>query len=76
MCSSVSPMETTPRGRRRPDPLVNVWDSEIVPMLRAAPGLRPIEAIREIIQHFAISASGNTTVMRPTCRCQNPCVDF
>ena len=22
-----------PRGRRRPDPLVEVWDSEIVPML-------------------------------------------
>ena len=27
----------TPRGRRRPDPLAGVWDSEIVPMLEAAP---------------------------------------
>ena len=26
----------TPRGRRRPDPLAGIWDSEIVPMLEAA----------------------------------------
>ena len=26
----------SPRGRRRPDPLAGVWDSEIVPMLEAA----------------------------------------
>jgi hypothetical protein len=25
----------TPRGRRRPDPLAAIWDSEIVPMLKA-----------------------------------------
>ena len=31
-----------PRGRRRPDPLGDVWDSEIVPILKAAPGLRAI----------------------------------
>jgi hypothetical protein len=31
-----------PRGRRRPDPLVEVWDAEIVPILKAAPGLRAI----------------------------------
>jgi hypothetical protein len=31
-----------PRGRRRPDPLVDVWDAEIVPILKAAPGLRAI----------------------------------
>jgi hypothetical protein len=30
--------KTTPRGRRRPDPLAGVWESEIVPMLEAAPG--------------------------------------
>jgi hypothetical protein len=65
MCSSVSPMETTPRGRRRPDPLVNVWDSEIVPMLRAAPGLRPIEVIREICRrHPEIGSCIRRTVER------------
>ena len=30
------------RERRRPDPLADVWQSEIVPILEAAPGLRPV----------------------------------
>jgi hypothetical protein len=29
-----------PRGRRRPDPLADVWDGEIVPILKSAPGTR------------------------------------
>lgn len=37
-----------PRTRRRPDPLAAVWDSEIVPMLRAAPGLRPVTVLGEL----------------------------
>jgi len=37
-----------PRGRRRPDPLVALWDSEIVPMLQAAPGLRPVTILAEM----------------------------
>ena len=37
-----------PRGRRRPDPLAQVWDAEIVPMLKAAPGLRAIAVLAEI----------------------------
>jgi hypothetical protein len=36
------------RGRRRPDPLVGIWDNEIVPMLEAAPGLRPIVVFQDI----------------------------
>jgi hypothetical protein len=36
------------RGRRRPDPLAAIWESEIVPMLRAAPGLRPIAIFEEM----------------------------
>ena len=36
------------RGRRRPDPLAGVWDSEIVPMLEAAPGLRAVAIFEEI----------------------------
>jgi hypothetical protein len=31
-----------PHERRRPDLLAGVWDSEIVPMLEAAPGIRPV----------------------------------
>ena len=34
------------RGRRRPDPLAGVWDSEIVPMLQAAPGIRAVAVLR------------------------------
>jgi hypothetical protein len=37
-----------PRGRRRPDPLAGVWDSEIAPMLEAAPGIRPVAIFEEI----------------------------
>jgi hypothetical protein len=37
-----------PRERRRPDPLIDVWDSEIVPMLTAAPGLRAIAVLEEL----------------------------
>ena len=38
----------SPRGRRRPDPLAAYWDSQIVPMLRASPGLRPITVLLEM----------------------------
>ena len=39
-----------PRGRRRPDPLARVWDSEIVPLLQAAPSLRPVALFEEILR--------------------------
>jgi transposase InsO family protein len=38
------------RGRRRPDPLADVWDSDIVPMLEKAPELRPIAILDEIVR--------------------------
>jgi hypothetical protein len=37
-----------PRGRRRPDPLAAVWQSEIVPMLEAAPGVRAVAVFEEM----------------------------
>ena len=39
----------TARGRRRPDPLAEVFEAEVVPLLTASPGLRPV-AIREELQ--------------------------
>ncbi|MEQ9422141.1 MAG: hypothetical protein RIF37_14865, partial [Rhodospirillaceae bacterium] len=30
------------RGRRRPDPLEHIFDAEVVPLLKAAPGIRVI----------------------------------
>ena len=37
------------RERRRADPLADVWESEVVPMLKAAPGLRPIAVFEELL---------------------------
>jgi hypothetical protein len=37
-----------PRGRRRPDPLEPYFESEIVPLLEAAPELRPITIFGEM----------------------------
>jgi hypothetical protein len=36
------------RGRRRPDPLAAIWDAEVVPILRATPGIRAIAVFDEI----------------------------
>ena len=35
-------------GRRRPDPLADFFDTEIVPMLKAAPGLRAVAIFEEM----------------------------
>lgn len=37
-----------PRGRRRPDPLLHIFDDEVVPMLQAAPALRPVTVFEEL----------------------------
>jgi len=47
-----------PRGRRRPDPLAGVWDGEIVPMLQAAPGIRPVAIFEEICRHHPEIVTG------------------
>lgn len=40
------------RDRRRPDPLIAVWDGEIVPMMIAAPGLRPVAIFEEMLRRY------------------------
>ena len=53
------------RGRRRPDPLAAVWDAEIVPILKAAPGLRVIAVLAEIRRrHPEISPGIRRTLER------------
>jgi hypothetical protein len=37
-----------PRGRRRPDPLAEIWEAEIVPILKAAPGIRAVAVLEEM----------------------------
>jgi hypothetical protein len=45
---SLPSQKRTTRERRRPDPLATIWDSEVVVMLKAAPGLRPVAIFEEI----------------------------
>lgn len=37
-----------PRGRRRPDPLAEIFEAQVVPMLLAAPDLRPVAIFEEL----------------------------
>lgn len=46
------------RGRRRPDPLGEIFDAEVVPMLRAAPGLRPVAVFEEVVRRHPELGSG------------------
>jgi len=50
--------KTSPRGRRRPDPLAGVWEGEIVPMLEAAPGVRAVAIFEEICRRHPELAPG------------------
>ncbi|WP_456726091.1 IS21 family transposase [Bradyrhizobium sp. USDA 3397] len=47
-----------PRGRRRPDPLSEVFETEIVPILKAAPGLRPVAVFEEMLRRHPDLGSG------------------
>ncbi len=42
----------SPRGRRRPDPLAGIFEEEIVPLLRSAPGLRPVALFEELMRRY------------------------
>ena len=37
-----------PRERRRPDPLAAIWDTEVVPILKASPGIRTVGVLAEM----------------------------
>ena len=54
-----------PRGRRRPDPLAEIFDAEIVPLLKAAPGLRAVAIFEEMLRrHPDISPGIRRTMER------------
>lgn len=54
-----------PRERRRPDPLAAIWDSEVVPLLQASPGLRPIAVFEEMRRrHPDLGAGTRRTLER------------
>ena len=53
------------RERRRADPFADVWDNEVVPMLKAAPGLRPIAGFEELCRrHPDLGAGTRRTLER------------
>src|ERR1700744_3164895 len=53
------------RGRRRPDPLADFFETEIVPMLKAAPELRAVAIFEEMQRrHPALSAGVRRTLER------------
>lgn len=41
-----------PRERRRPDPLEAIFDAEVVPLLKEAPGLRPVAIFEEMLRRY------------------------
>ncbi|MBU6396463.1 MAG: IS21 family transposase [Sphingomonadales bacterium] len=47
------------RERRRPDPLAGIFDEVVVPMLEAAPGLRPIAIFEELRRRHPDTAFGS-----------------
>ena len=46
-------VKAVPRGRRRPDPLVDIFDAEVVPLLKASPGLRAVAVFEEMCRRHA-----------------------
>ena len=55
----------SPRGRRRPDPLAEVFESEVVPLLQAAAGVRPIAILEELMRrHPEFSRTVRRTLER------------
>lgn len=47
-----------PRKRRRPDPLADIFDAEVVPMLEASPGLRAVAVFEEMMRRHPKLANG------------------
>ena len=43
-------LKRAPRDRRRPDRLAGIFDAEVVPMLEAAPGVRSVAVLGEVLR--------------------------
>src|SRR4029453_13936463 len=52
-------------ARRRPDPLVDIFEAEVVPLLQAAAGIRPVAIFDELRRrHVDLAASVRRTLER------------
>ncbi|CAH1662245.1 hypothetical protein CHELA20_40024 [Hyphomicrobiales bacterium] len=47
-----------PRSRRRPDPLEHIFDAEVVPLLKAAPGIRAVAVYDEMLRRHPELSEG------------------
>lgn len=43
----------TPRSRRRSDPLGDIFETDVLPLLKSAPGLRPVAIFEELQRRHA-----------------------
>ncbi len=57
--------EKKPRGRRRPDPLADIFDTDVVPILEASPHIRPVGVFEELmLRHPELDAGVWRTLER------------
>ena len=42
--------KAAPRGRRRPDPLADIFETEVVPILENSPGIRSVGVFEALMQ--------------------------
>jgi transposase InsO family protein len=55
----------TSRERRRPDPLAEIFDAEVIPLLQSAPGIRPVAVLEEMLRrHPQLSHGVRRTLER------------
>ena len=47
-----------PRNRRRPDPLGDIFETEVVPLLQSAPGIRPVAVFEELLRRHSDLSPG------------------
>ena len=47
-----------PRGRRRPDPLEPIFETEVIPLLKAAPGIRAVAVYNEMLRRHPELSEG------------------
>jgi hypothetical protein len=52
------PSQKKRRGRRRPDPLADIFDTVVVPILQSSPGIRPIAVYEELLRRHPELGTG------------------
>src|SRR5690606_571396 len=57
-----------PRGRRRPDPLEHIFDASVVPLLKAAPGIRAVAIYDEMLRRHPELSNGIRRTLGPRIR--------